>query len=342
MTSEHDDHHDHDSGDDHADHDHHHHADAPACSDGAGDEQTGSRLAFAAGLTAVILVAEIVGGLLTGSLALLSDAAHVFSDVFALGLSWGAHKLARRPASRRRTVGWHRAEVLAALFNGATLIVIGIGIIREAIERFQDPPDIDTGPMLIVAMAGLIVNAFVLMRLGGHGHGDLNLRSAYLHVLGDMLASVGVVVAGVVMWFTGWYLVDPILSVLIALAIMYSSVRLLKEAIHILLEGVPKGMDLDDIVDTLRDLPDVTDVHHVHVWSICSNVHAISAHLIACEMSDEAREKLMEEAGRVVGEKFGIAETTFQVETTACDPGDLLHVAGHGMSSNHDHGHHHH
>ena len=330
MSDDHDDHHQHEHG-------------ASACGLEGGDEETGSRLAFAAGLTALILVAEVVGGLLTGSLALLSDAAHVFSDVFALGLSYAAHRLARRPPSRKRTYGWHRAEVLAAVINGVTLVVIGLGILREAWERFGDPPDIQTGPMLAVAAAGLIVNAFVLLKLGGHGHSDLNLRSAYLHVLGDMLASVGVVVAGVVMLFTGWFLVDPILSVAIALAIIYSSFRLLREGFHILLEGVPHGVDLDEVVESLRGLLGVTDVHHVHAWSICSNVHALSAHLMVDEMPDEAREELLEEASRVVGETYGITETTFQVETTICHPGHVLHVASHaeangGATGN---GHHH-
>ena len=326
----------------HDHHDHpHDHTSALACDSGS-DEQTGARLAFAAGLTFLILVAEVIGGLLTGSLALLSDAAHVFSDVLALSLSYGAHRLARRPASVNRTFGWHRAEVLAAVINGITLVVIGLVIIREAYGRFLKPPDIRVGPMLIVAACGLIANAIVLVRLGGHGHSDLNVRGAYLHVLGDLLASVGVVVAGVIMRFTGFYLIDPILSVLIALAIIYSSVRLLREGVHILLEGVPYGMTLEEVIEALKALPGVTDVHHVHVWSLCSNVHALSAHLITCPLEDEAREALLTEADRMVGERFRIAETTFQVETTACDPGHVLHVSTHARanaraSGNHDH-----
>jgi len=313
---------------DHHDHDH----GAFACGAGA-DEQTGARLAFAAGLTFLIFVAEVIGGVLTGSLALLSDAAHVFSDVFALGLSYGAHRLARRPASVRRTFGWHRAEVLAAVVNGLTLVVIGLVIIREAYERFRSPAEIHVGPMLIVAVCGLIANAIVLVRLGGHGHADLNLRGAYLHVLGDLLASVGVVIAGVVMRFTGFHLLDPILSVLIALAIIYSSVRLLREGFHILLEGVPYGMDLDEVVAALRALPNVTDVHLVHVWSLCSNVHALSAHLITSPLDDDTREALLTEADRMVGERFAIAETTFQVETTACEVNNVLHVSSHARAT---------
>jgi len=270
---------------------------------------------------------------LTGSLALLSDAAHVFSDVFALLLSYGAHRLARRPASAKRTYGWHRAEVLAAVVNGVTLVVIGLGIVREACERFLHPNSIRVGPMLIVATCGLVGNAIVLLRLGGHGHADLNVRGAYLHVLGDLLASVGVVTAGVVMHFTRIYLVDPILSVLIAIAIIYSSVRLLREGLHILLEGVPYGMKLESVIEALKSLPGVTDVHHVHAWSICSNVHALSAHLITCPVDDATRDALIGQANELVASRFGVAETTFQVETTACDPGHVLHVTSHAEAS---------
>jgi cobalt-zinc-cadmium efflux system protein len=313
---------------DHQGHDHDHRG-ALACGV-AGDEQTGARLAFAAGLTALIFVAELIGGLLTGSLALLSDAAHVFSDVLALLLSYGAHRLARRAPSATRTYGWHRVEVFAAIVNGLTLVVIGIGIIREAYGRLVAPPSIHVGPMLIVAVCGLVANAIVLLRLGGHGHSDLNLRGAYLHVLGDLLASVGVVIAAVVMRLTGFYLIDPILSVLIALAIIYSSLRLLREGAHILLEGVPHGVKLEDIAEILRELPGVQEVHHVHAWSICSNVHALSAHLVTCSLDDASREALVNQANELVAERFGIAETTFQIETQVCIVGsDVLHAATH-------------
>jgi cobalt-zinc-cadmium efflux system protein len=187
--------------------------------------------------------------------------------------------------------------------------------------------------MLVVALCGLVGNAIVLLRLGGHGHGDLNVRGAYLHVLGDLLASVGVVVAGVLIHLTGVQVIDPILSVLIALAIIYSSVRLLREALHILLEGVPYGLKLEEVVEALRALPGVVDVHHLHAWSICSNVHALSAHLITCPGDDAAREALLAEAERLVTSRFGIAETTFQVETTACEPGHVLHVSTHAQAS---------
>jgi cobalt-zinc-cadmium efflux system protein len=316
----------------HDHHDHDHHPGALACG-GDADEQTGARLAFAAALTFLIFLAEVVGGILTGSLALLSDAAHVFSDVFALGLSYGAHRLARRPASVKRTFGWHRAEVLAAVINGLTLVVIGVVIIREAYERFLHPAPIRVGPMLIVAVCGLVANGIVLLRLGGHNHTDLNVRGAYLHVLGDLLASVGVVIAGVVMRFTGFHLIDPILSVLIALAIIYSSARLLREGFHILLEGVPYGMDLEEVIAALRALPNVTDVHYVHVWSLCSNVHAMSAHLMTGPLDDETREALLTQADRMVGERFAIAETTFQVETTACEVNHVLHVSSHARAN---------
>lgn len=311
-------------------HDHGGEAALLACSPQPADEQTGKRLAFAAGLTAAILVAEIVGGLLTHSLALLSDAAHVFSDVLALLLSYGAYRLARRPPSLSRTYGWHRAEVLAGLANGSALVLIGIGIIREAWERFVSPPEVQAGVMLLVAVGGLVANAIVLLRLGGHGHRDLNLRSAYLHVLGDLLASIGVVVAGIVMRLTGQYIVDPLLSVAIALAVIFSSLRLIHEAVHILLEGVPRGIELEDIVSALEALPEVLNVHHVHVWSLCSNVHALSAHLCTTNLSDEQRHVLRAQALALLGQRFGIAEATLQLETDCLDRDHLLHAAAHG------------
>lgn len=306
------------------------------------DQEISARLAFAAGLTFLIFLAELIGGLVTGSLALLSDAAHVFSDVFALFLSWAARRLALRPPSLRRTFGWHRAEVLAAVINGTTLVIIGLGIIREAHDRLVDPPEILVGPMLIVAIGGLLGNAIVLLRFGKHGHSDLNVRAAYLHVLGDLLASVGVVVAAIVIRLTGLQTVDPVLSIMIALAIIYSSVRLLREGLHILLEGVPHGLKLGEVVEALKKLPGVTEVHHLHVWSLCSNLHALSAHLITCPLDDASREKLLAQAGQVMKERFGIAETTFQVETTACDPAQVLYVSAHGTSSSHNHPRHNH
>jgi len=313
-----------------------------ACPPEPSDGHTERRLAAAAALTAITLVAEVIGGFLTGSLALLSDAAHVFTDVFALLLAYATLRLSRRPPSRSRTYGWHRAEVLAAVLNGTTLIVIGLGIIWKAWQRLEAPPEIKTLPMLLVAIAGLAANGVVLWLLGGHGERDLNVRGAYLHVLGDLLGSVGVVGAAVVMKLTGVYVVDPILSAVIAIAIIVSSGRLLHEALHILLEGVPRGMRLEEVAGALKDIPGVVDVHDLHVWSLCSNVHALSAHVVTAELGDADREQLIAEAQALLASRFGIAETTLQVEISSSDADALLHVAGHDTAHalvNHTHHH---
>ena len=313
-----------------------------ACPVGTPDEQVERRLALAAGLNSLIVIVEFVGGLLTGSLALLSDAAHNLTDVVALVLSYLAHRLSRRPPSESRTYGWHRAEVFAAVVNSATLIVIGGAIIWEAWTRFYTPPQIKLEVMFGVAVASFAGNALGMIVLG-HGHHDLNLRSAYVHIVGDVLASAGVVVAALVMKLTGQYFWDPVLSALIALAILYSSGGLLWEALHILLEGVPRGMKLEAVVAALKEITGVIDVHDVHLWSLCSNVHALSAHVVSAgELGDRGREGLIAQAQSMLAARFGIAETTLQVETSADESDVLLHAAGHATAEAvAHHGHHH-
>jgi len=299
------------------------------------DQETGHKLAFATALTAVIVVAEVAGGLWTHSLALLSDAAHAFTDVGALALSYMAFRLAQRPPSLERTYGWHRAEVFAALVNGLTLVAIVGGILYEAWGRLQHPPEVRATAMMIIAAVGLAANAIVLVRLGGHGHQDLNLRAAYLHVLGDLLGSVAVVIGGVVMMATGLWQVDPIISVLIACIVALSAVRLLYEVGHILLEGVPRGMSLKAVIEAMKAVPGVEDVHHLHAWSLCSNVRALSAHVQACPATEEDRSRIVAELNRVLAEGFNVAEVTLQLESGLCPVPDLLHAAGHGEAENH-------
>lgn len=205
-------------------------------------ESNSKKLFISIALTALIFIAEFGGGLWTGSLALLSDSAHVFMDVFALLLSYLAIRAAKLPANDRHTYGYHRMQVLAALANGATLLFISFEIIKEAINRFQNPEPIVAGPMLLIAIVGLVVNVIVALVLREHDHEDLNTRAAFLHVLGDALASVGVIGAGIAIYFTGLLWIDPLMSVLISVLILVSSGRLLKETVHILAEGIPDGI----------------------------------------------------------------------------------------------------
>ena len=206
-------------------------------------------------LTALILVAEVGGGLWTGSLALLSDAAHVFLDVFALGMSYVALRLAALPPDDRHTYGFHRMQVLAALFSGATLLLVAFEIFREAWDRFHHPAPVLVGPMLVVAIVGLVVNLVVALVLREHDHHDLNVRSAFLHVVGDALASVGVIAAGIIILLTGWTLADPLVSVLIGLIILLGSGRVLREAVHILAEGMPEGIKASTVAEAMGGVP---------------------------------------------------------------------------------------
>jgi len=301
---------------------------------------------FAIGLTAVTLVAEVIGGFWTNSLALLSDAAHVFMDLFALVLSLAAIYLAAKPATDRRTYGWHRAEIFASLINSAMLILIGIGILHEAWLRFQHPEAVKSKEMFIIATIGLVMNLAAATRLHGHSHDDLNVRSAFLHVIGDAIASVGVILGGLVMLYTGWFVVDALISAVIALIIGWGSIRLLREAGHILLEGVPGHVQVDEVVAKMRAVDGVNDVHHLHVWSICSHISALSAHI---DIEPDYRLRQGEIVGTIeqmLEHDYHITHTTLQGECSRCLSGPVIqqlrHKSRHSSLCSHGHGSHHH
>jgi len=284
----------------------------------------GRRFVLSIALTGLIFVAEVVGGLLTGSLALLSDAAHVFLDALALGLSYGALRLAALPPNERHTYGYHRLQVVAALINGATLLLVSVEIFREAWERFANPSPVLAGPMLIVAVVGLVVNLVVALVLGGHDHRDLNVHSAFLHVVGDALASVGVIVAGVIILFTGWTWVDPIVGMLIAVIILINSGRVLRRSLHILVEGMPGDMTASAVAETMNEVAGVTKVHDLHVWTLGPGYIALSAHVVLDDQALSQTEEIMDELKTVLSEEFDIEHTTIQFECSACTPGDFL------------------
>jgi len=289
-------------------------------------------------LTFAILIAEVIGGYWTGSLALLSDAAHVFMDVFALGLSYLALRISARPADDRHTYGFHRLEVVAALINGITLGAIAIEIFSESWKRWFNPEPIKSMEMLIIAVIGLVVNLVVAFVLGGHHHEheegeeeheeaeDLNVRSAYLHVLGDAISSVGVIVAAALIWWTGWNWLDPLMSVFIGVLIVVSSWRVLKSSLHILVEGVPEHLSVEKIGQSMAGVAGVKDVHDLHVWSICSGHIALSAHVITENQLLAEEDGIMTELKKRLA-KFGIEHTTIQLECEACGQGANLSVA---------------
>lgn len=266
-------------------------------------------LTLALVLTGGFLVVEVVYGLLSGSLALLSDAGHMLTDVMALALSLFALKVGQRAADRRRTFGYRRAEILAATVNAGALFAVGLYILIEAYRRLQEPVNVQTTPMLIVATLGLIVN-MVSARILLEGSKDsLNLKSAYLEVMGDLLGSVAVIVGALLIRFTGQTWIDPVLGALIGLWVLPRTWSLLKASVNVLLEGVPDEVDLDVLRAELAALPGVTDVHDLHVWSVTSGQHSLTAHLV----SESAAPDLQMQATEV-GQRYGIDHVTVQLE----------------------------
>ncbi|MGD8328338.1 MAG: cation diffusion facilitator family transporter [Acidobacteriota bacterium] len=292
---------------------HEHHDHGPDISGRSrGAERRGLRITLL--LTAAILIAELVGGYVSNSLALLADAGHMLTDVLAIALAYFALGFATRPATTRKTYGWYRLEVLAALINGVTLVVMSLFIFWEAYQRLLEPPDVSTGTMLVVAVIGLVANAFGLFFLHGHGH-SLNMRGAYLHVLGDLLSSVAVVAGGVFMAFTDIYIVDPILSLLIGLIIVAGAYRLLRESVDVLLEAIPPGMELEDIGVAIAHVDGVVGVHDLHVWSLTSGVPALSCHVEVRTATLDEMDLLLTRINALLRERFAITHTTIQMES---------------------------
>ena len=266
-------------------------------------------------ITAGFMIVEVIGGLLTNSLALLADAGHMLTDVAALALSLLAIWLARRPATPSRSYGFLRAEILAAFINAATLVVLSIFIFIETFRRIGEPPEVDSVPMLAVAIAGLAANgasAWVLSRGGGHQH-NLNTRGAFLHVIGDMLGSVGAIVAALVMLATGWYLADPILSAIIGILILRSAWMLLRESVDVLLESTPQGINSRDVRDAISGVDGVCGVHDLHIWTVTSGLESMSAH-VQVDNSRDWNDVCVDLTDRM-RDQFGIAHVTLQPET---------------------------
>lgn len=266
-------------------------------------------------ITASIAVLEFFGGLFTNSLALLSDSGHMLSDASSLVLSLLAIWFAARPASPSKSYGFYRTEILAALLNGITLFVIAGFIIWEAYGRFFDPPTVSSGPMMLIAIIGLLANlasAWALLKKGDV-KGNINFRSAYLHVLGDALGSVGAIIGGVVMWAFGWYIFDPIVSVLVALLILKGAWGVIAQSIHVLMEGVPGSIDQDEVKRNLEHIQGVREVHDLHIWSITSGMDSLSCHLLIGEQEDQQR--VLQEAILLLEQQFSITHVTIQIET---------------------------
>ncbi len=270
------------------------------------------RLAITLGLVLVYMGVEIVGGLLAGSLALLADAGHMLSDAGALGLTLFAMRFARRPATAQRTYGSHRAEILAALANGATLVAVAGYIFAEAFERFRTPPDVQGDLVVVIASGGLLVNIAGLWILRAGHHDNLNMRGAWLHVLTDALGSFQALVAGALIWAFHWYWIDPLASVLIGLLVIYSSWSLIRQSVAVLMEGAPGHVNVDEVRSSLLELPHVVNVHDLHVWTITSGFVALSAH-VTCPGAHNHYSVLRAAQGMLAA-RFGIRHTTIQID----------------------------
>jgi cobalt-zinc-cadmium efflux system protein len=294
----------------------------------------GSALKLALALTCVVLAVELVGGLISHSLALLSDAGHVLTDVFALGLAWFAVAQASRPADSRRSYGYHRVSILAALVNSVTLIVIVLAIGFEAVRRLANPEPVQGGVVVVAALAGIAINTFVAFGLREHTHG-LNVRAAMLHVVGDIGASVGVVVAGFVILLTGWLYIDPLLSLGIAVLIAFGAWRIVRETVNLLMEGTPAEIDLDAVTKEITGTKLVSGMHDLHVWALSSDQVALSCHVVVGDCPLRDAEHMVRDLEQRLCERFAIGHTTIQVES--CHPcGDIEHGAG---EHNHPHEH---
>ncbi len=298
------------------------------------------RLAFF--LTMLILAAELIGGYLANSLALFSDAGHVLTDIFALGLAWFATDQAERPANASKTFGYHRVGILAALVNAVTLIVIALVILWEAVQRFQHPEKVEPLVMFLSAGIGIAINLYIWFGLQKE-RDNLNVRAAALHVFGDVGVSVAVIVAGMVILVTGWYPADPILSVGIACLIAVGAWRILRETTDILLEAVPKDINLSELVRDMMRIEGVQDVHDLHVWCITSGMYALSCHVSIADVPPSESASILRALETMLSEKYCIGHTAIQFESHAHQEAycsvDGLYCSMETVNSSHDHNH---
>lgn len=300
------------------------------------DKALKGRLRISIALTGIIFIAELLGGYLTNSLALMSDAAHVFMDVFALTLSWFAIYISEMPPSEKRTYGFHRVEVFVSFINSFVLFLITIFIFYEAATRFFSPREVESTGMMIVALIGLLVNLMVAMWLMKYAHADLNIKSAFIHVLGDAAASVGVIIGAIIIHYTGWFSADPLISVLIGGIIVTGAYGIMKDSSHILLEGVPKDIDFNMVMEDLKSSNGISSVHSLHIWSICHNVYALSAHLDIIPTQRWRMGEIFSEINEKLAENHHIFYTTLQAECSGCNPDDVFGKIAH-KERNHNH-----
>jgi cobalt-zinc-cadmium efflux system protein len=297
--------------------------------EGHGHSVSGRPLKITLVLALVIMAAEVVGGLISNSLALLSDAGHMLTDALALVLSLFAMNLARRPANAKRTFGYHRAEIMAALANGSVLVLVSAFIFYEAARRFTETPEIKTPTMLIVAAIGLAANLAGILLLRQGSRNSINIKAAFWHVMGDTLSSVGVIIGGVIIYFTGWSVVDPIIAVLIGIIILWGAVRIVKESVDILLESAPAHLKVAEVAEAVKKIGGVEDLHEIHIWTLTSGIYALSAHLKITDQTVSESGSILAKVNEVLARDFSISHTTLQMECESCPTGFICSLPNH-------------
>ncbi len=281
--------------------------------------QTTKRLALSLGLTAAFVIVEIIAGYLGNSLALLTDAAHNFTDVIALGLSWYAVRVAAQPAHAGKTFGYHRVGILVALVNSTTLMLISLGIFYEAYQRFIFPSEVNAPILIVVGSVAFLINAGTAWLVKSGSENDLNLRSTFLHLMGDVLSTIGAIVAGVMIAFTNWNWLDPLVSVFIGAFILWNAWGILRQSIHILLESTPESIDVNSLIKDLLQVEGVRDVHDLHVWSINENLRALSAHVTTDDVLVSAGLPIQQKVNELLAHKYNIQHATLQLECEGCN-----------------------
>jgi len=291
-----------------------------------GATPTGQRLALSILITLTFVLVEAITGYLSHSLALMSDAGHNFADALALIFAWYGVWIALKPSTAKRTFGYHRVGTLAALVNSVSLVVIALLVFWEAMDRLRHPQPVHSTPMIIVALIAILMNIVISLWLRSGAKKDLNVRSAYVHMLSDVIAAAGVVVAGLVVAFTGASIADPLVSILIGLLILWSSWGILKESVNVLLEAIPAGMNMAEVEQTIANVHGVLAVHDLHVWTVGSGMVCCSCHVMVNEQSVRSGENVLRAVTEELAHNFDIAHTTIQVEVEGCEPNDMYCV----------------
>ena len=294
----------------------------------AHNHATGRKLQISLWLTAAFIVVEFAAGIRAQSLALLSDAGHNFTDALALGLAWFAFYLQSKPPNESKTFGYHRAGVLSAFVNAATLVLLAFYIFYESYLRFLHPREVQEDIMIVVASAGLVVNVGVMWALHGDSRHDINIRGAFMHMLGDALSSIGIIVGGVFIAYTRQHWIDPLLSVLIGVLILWSAREIIRDSLNILLEGLPRGLTREEVCGALAAVDGVIDVHDLHIWSLSLNSHALSCHALINDLPPSSSDIILRKINSVLERRFQIRHTTIQFEHVRCEHAD-------GICANH-------